>query len=201
MRSEIMNVLLQKGNVIEKYHLISRILENYNSEIWLLFDEFQIIVKKWVGDANELAELCSYIHYIQDSGNIKIVFCGSDELVRIFECVHDDNWSEFKIKTEETWVFIGQLSEIDFAAMMNDRSIWETLPNGMPWNLSTDSDKNISPVLHSLYWYTGGNAICGKIFGEELLQKVKQNDFSCRSYFYPSDITKIAYELLNADAS
>lgn len=123
MRSEIMNVLLQKGNVIEKYHLISRILENYNSEIWLLFDEFQMIVKKWVGDANELAELCSYIHYIQDSGNIKIVFCGSDELVRIFECVHDDNWSEFKIKTEETWVFIGQLSEIDFAAMMNDRSI------------------------------------------------------------------------------
>ncbi|MDE6784936.1 MAG: hypothetical protein K2J26_06155, partial [Ruminococcus sp.] len=53
----------------------------------------------------------------------------------------------------------------------------------------------------SLYCYTGGNAICGKIFGEELLQKVKRSEFSHRSNFYPADITKIAYELLNADAS
>ena len=201
MRSEIMDVLQQKGSVIEKYHSITRILDNYNTEIWLLFDEFQMIVKKWIGDANELAELCSYIHYIQNGGNIKIVFCGSDELVRIFECVHDDNWSEFKIKTEETWVFVGQLSESDFASMMNDRSIWKALPDGMPWNQSLDPNEWISPVLHSLYCYTGGNAICGKIFGEELLQKVKRGEFSHRSNFYPADITKIAYELLNADAS
>lgn len=201
MSSEIMDVLQQKGSVIEKYHSITRILDNYNTEIWLLFDEFQMIVKKWIGDANELAELCSYIHYIQNGGNIKIVFCGSDELVRIFECVHDDNWSEFKIKTEETWVFVGQLSESDFASMMNDRSIWKSLPDGMPWNQSLDPNEWISPVLHSLYCYTGGNAICGKIFGEELLQKVKRGEFSHRSNFYPADITKIAYELLNADAS
>lgn len=201
-QSEIMEVLSQKGSIVAKYSVISRILENYNCELWLLYDEFQQIVEQWIGSADELAEFCTLIRFNQIGNRIKIVFCGSDDLVRIFECVHDDNWDEFKVKTSETWVFIGQLSNCDFASMMNDRSIWRGLPESSPWNMNDGQNANSIPsVLQSLYEYTGGNAICGKIFGEELLDKIKKGYFANRRLFYPSDITQIAYELLSAEAS
>jgi len=204
-RAEILEVLKQKGRVIEKYSVVSRILSNYNCELWILFDEFQQIVERWVGSADDLAELCTFIKFNQISNSIKLVFCGSDDLVRIFECVSDDNWAEFKVKTSETWVFVGQLSSSDFASMMNDRTIWKDLPDFIPWNICTtaslEENADMPAVLQSLYDYTGGNAICGKIFGEELLEKLKRGNFANRRFFYPSDITQIAYDLLNADAS
>ncbi len=204
-RAEILDILQQKGRIIEKYNLISRILSNYNCELWILFDEFQQIVERWSGSADDLAELCTFIKYNQTSNSIKLVFCGSDDLVRIFECVSEDDWAEFKVKTSETWVFVGQLSSGDFASMMNDRTIWKELPDIIPWNIcaavSPEANDGIPAVLQSLYDYTGGNAICGKIFGEELLEKLKRGKFANRRFFYPSDITQIAYELLNADAS
>ena len=102
-------------------------------------------------------------------------------------------------------MFVGQLSSSDFASMMNDRTIWKDLPETIPWNISAtaSSEENVGipAVLQSLYEYTGGNAICGKIFGEELLEKLKQGKFARRRFFYPSDITQIAYELLSSDAS
>lgn len=204
-RVEILEILQQKGRIIEKYSVVSRILSNYNCELWILFDEFQQIVERWVGSADDLAELCTFIKYNQTSNSIKLVFCGSDDLVRIFECVSEVDWAEFKVKTSETWVFVGQLSSSDFASMMNDRTIWKDLPETIPWNISAtaSSEENVGipAVLQSLYEYTGGNAICGKIFGEELLEKLKQGKFARRRFFYPSDITQIAYELLSSDAS
>ena len=204
-RAEILEILSINGSIVGKYGAISRILSNCNCELWIMFDEFQQIVERWKGSADELAELCTFIKYNQISNSIKLVFCGSDDLVRIFECVHDDNWDEFKVKTADTWVFVGQLSGKDFASMMNDRTIWKHLPEATPWNMSSmmsdDSGDKLPAVLQSLYDYTGGNAICGKIFGEELLEKVKSGKFAHRRFFYPADITQIAYELLNTEAS
>lgn len=204
-RAEIMEILSKKGSIVGKYGAISRVLSNYNCELWIMFDEFQQIVERWIGSADELAELCTFIKYNQISNSIKLIICGSDDLVRIFECVHDDNWDEFKVKTADTWVFVGQLSDKDFASMMNDRTIWRDLPYITPWNMDIGSSDNVEnklpAVLQSLYDYTGGNAICGKIFGEELLEKVKNGKFAHRRFFYPADITQITFELLNAETS
>ena len=204
-RAEILEILSIKGSIVGKYGAISRILSNYNCELWIMFDEFQQIVERWIGSADELAELCTFIKYNQISNSIKLIFCGSDDLVRIFECEHDANWDEFKVKTADTWVFVGQLSGKDFASMMNDRTVWKNLPDTIPWNMNPmmcdDTEDVLPAVLQSLYDYTGGNAICGKIFGEELLEKVKSGKFAHRRFFYPADITQIAYELLNTEAS
>lgn len=204
-RAEITEILSKKGSIVGKYGAISRVLSNYNCELWIMFDEFQQVVERWIGSADELAELCTFIKYNQISNSIKLIICGSDDLVRIFECVHDDNWDEFKVKTADTWVFVGQLSDQDFASMMNDRTIWRDLPYITPWNMDIGSSDNVGnklpAVLQSLYDYTGGNAICGKIFGEELLEKVKNGKFSHRRFFYPADITQITFELLNAETS
>lgn len=197
-KQEISLVLSQKGSVIEKYGVISQILSDYHCQIWLMFDEFQQIAEKWVGNADELAELCTAIKYNQTS--IKLVLCGSDELVRIFECSHDAKWDEFKVKTAGTLVFVGQLSDLDFGDMMNDRNIWRNVSEEYPWNLRK-GEATLSDVLQSLYDYTGGNAICGKLLGEEILKKLKDGYFSRRRYLYPADITHIAYEILNSEAS
>ena len=188
VKEEIREILGEDGTVRDKYAIISQILEENNCEVWLLYDEFQQLIRKWQGTANELAELCSDIKHSQNS--IKLVFCGSDNLVRLFECENDPNWNEFKIKTSSNCVFVGQLNEVDFCAMMNDRNIWKGLPESLPWS---------SASLELLYKYTGGNAICGKLFGNELLEKLKSGEFKQRNIIYPSDITEIAYELLNSE--
>ena len=86
---------------------------------------------------------------------------------------------------------IGQLSPKDFKAMMEDASIWGDISeNNSPWS---------PEALNLLYQYTGGNAICGKLFGNELLNKIMRGDFNRREKLYPSDITQVAYELLNSE--
>lgn len=197
-KQEINLVLSQQGSVVDKYGVISQILSEHHCQIWIMYDEFQQIVERWVGNADELAELCTSIKYNQTS--IKLVLCGSDELVRIFECEHDMDWAEFKVRTSDNLVFVGQLSDLDFGAMMNDRAIWRSVSENYPWNF-VDESMVLPAALQSLYEYTGGNAICGKLFGEELLKKLKDGYFANRKYIYPADITHIAYEVLSSEAS
>ena len=157
--------------------------------MWYLFDEFQQIVEKWRGDTVEFTNICNDIMNYQNS--IKLVLCGSDALVRLYNCENDENWREFIQKTADNNVPIGQLSPKDFKAMMEDASIWGDISeNNSPWS---------PEALNLLYQYTGGNAICGKLFGNELLNKIMRGDFNRREKLYPSDITQVAYELLNSE--
>ena len=188
IKVEIRNILDEEGSVRDKYANISQILEGNNCEVWILFDEFQQMLGCWKGSSNELAELCSDIKYYQNS--IKLIFCGSDALVRLFQCENNSDWNEFKNITASNCVFVGPLNDDDFYAMMNDRNIWNGLPKNIPWSME---------ALELLYKYTGGNAICGKLFGNELLEKQKSGEFSRRNFIYPSDITKTAYELLHSE--
>lgn len=119
------------------------------------------------------------------------MLCGSDALVRLYNCENDENWRGFIQKTADNNVPIGQLSPKDFKAMMEDASIWGDISeNNSPWS---------PEALNLLYQYTGGNAICGKLFGNELLNKIMRGDFNRREKLYPSDITQVAYELLNSE--
>ena len=164
---------------------VSLILEENNCQVWYLFDEFQQIVEKWRGDTVEFTNICNDIMNYQNS--IKLVLCGSDALVRLYNCENDENWRGFIQKTADNNVPIGQLSPKDFKAMMEDASIWGDISeNNSPWS---------PEALNLLYQYTGGNAICGKLFGNELLNKIMRGDFNRREKLYPSDITQVAYEI------
>ncbi|MDE5700027.1 MAG: hypothetical protein K2I96_21910, partial [Lachnospiraceae bacterium] len=188
IKGEIREILDEDGTVREKYAAISQILEENNCEVWILFDEFQEMIGCWKGSSNELAELCRDIKHYQNS--IKLIFCGSDALVRLFQCENNSAWNEFKNITASNCVFVGSLNDNDFYEMMNDRNIWNGLSENIPWSRE---------ALELLYKYTGGNAICGKLFGNELLEKMKAGEFRRRNFIYPSDITKTAYELLNSE--
>jgi hypothetical protein len=188
VKNEIQEVLASEGSVREIVSVVAQILEANNCQIWLLFDEFQQIVEKWQGPASELVDLCNDIMYHQSS--IKIVFCGSDDLVRLYRCENDANWRDFVRRTADHGVFVGQLGQEDFYAMMKDNGIWQDVTHDRPWSEES---------LTLLYQYTGGNAICGKLFGNELIHKLKKGEFNHRERFYPSDMTQVACELLNSE--
>lgn len=188
--AEINDVIRSEGSVREIVAMVSQILEENNCQIWYLFDEFQEIVKQWKGDTKEFTDLCNDVINYQNS--IKIVICGSDELVRLYQCENDIQWSGFVQKTADKGVIVGQLSRQDFKEMMQDETIWKEVAEKeeIPWS---------SEALELLYQYTGGNAICGKLFGNELITKLRNGEFENRQRFYPSDITQVAYELLNSE--
>ena len=188
-RKEIEEIISAEGSVRDILAGVSLILEENNCQVWYLFDEFQQIVEKWRGDTVEFTNICNDIMNYQNS--IKLVLCGSDALVRLYNCENDENWRGFIQKTADNNVPIGQLSPKDFKAMMEDASIWGDISeNNSPWS---------PEALNLLYQYTGGNAICGKLFGNELLNKIMRGDFNRREKLYPSDITQVAYELLNSE--
>lgn len=187
-RDEIYDIVCSDGSVREIMTVVSQILEENNCQVWYLFDEFQQIVERWEGDTKELTDLCNDIMNHQSS--IKLVICGSDDLVRLYQCENDTKWRDFVQKTADNGVMVGQLSPEDFEAMMKDETIWSEVSKDIPWS---------SEALELLYQYTGGNAICGKLFGNELINKVRRGEFERRERFYPSDITQVAYELLNSE--
>ena len=186
MRNEINDVISSGAGVRDILAVISQILYENNAEIWYLFDEFQQIIEKWKGDTKEFTDLCNDIMFHQKS--IRLVLCGSDDLVRLYECENDMRWNAFVSKTADNGVQVGQLSTDDFKAMMHDNVIWKS-DSGDAWTLE---------ALELLYSYTGGIAIFGKLFGNELLDQIKNDEFEGRRKLYPSDITKVAYELLSS---
>ena len=188
VQTEIEEIISTDGNVREILAVVAQILEENNCQVWYLFDEFQQIVERWQGDTIELTEICNDIMNHQNS--IKLVLCGSDDLVRLYECENDEKWRGFVQKTADNRVQIGQLSVKDFSDMMRDESIWGDVLINDPWS---------PEALNLLYQYTGGNAICGKLFGNELINKIRRGDFNTREKLYPSDITQVAYELLNSE--
>lgn len=190
VQERILTVLKRSGTIGSKYKAISRILEESKCEIWLLFDEFQQTIDRLDGAASELARLCSSIKF--NLSGIKAVLCGSDDLLRLFECKDDPRWNEFKIKTSESSVPVGQLEYDDFVEMMEDPRVWSKLGGIKPFS---------EAALKLLHRYTGGNAICGKIFGNEVLQNLHKGLYRNRRQIYPSDITRIAYLLLSNEVS
>lgn len=187
VKEEVQEVLDSKLSVREMLDVISQILDENECEIWYLFDEFQQIVERWSGDAKELTDLCNDIMHHQNS--IRVIICGSDDLVRMYQCENDIAWRSFVQKTAEQSVIVSQLGADDFEAMMRDQMIWGEL-SAEVWS---------NEALKLLYQYTGGNAICGKLFGNELIRKIRQGSFANRTKFYPSDVTQVAYELLNSE--
>lgn len=180
----IQNILNHAGSILSQYTAISRLLKRYDCEIWLLYDEFQQTLSRLSGKESELANLCSSVKYNLE--NIRLVLCGSDDLLRVFECNDDPKWNDFTIRTAGNSVCVGQLEKEDFIAMLEDEHVWH---HHRPFS---------TPALELLHQYTGGNAICGKIFGNEILDRLRKGEYAKRQKIYSSDMTEIAYSLLSS---
>lgn len=184
VREDVLTILDAETDVHSKVLAVSRVLEENACEIWLLYDEFQYVVQHWLGSADEFATFCHDLKYKQNG--FRLVLCGSDEMVRIFECENNPMWSRFTISVGDNRVPVNQMNPDDFYDMMRDSNVWRT--------------QVFAPhSLELLYAYTGGNAVCGKIFGTQILQMIRKGYFANRRHIYSADITHIAFQLRKED--
>ena len=169
-----------EDSVIDKLLSISNILKHNSIEFWLLLDEFQEVVDQWdIKDNAEFLDLCDCLYQIS---NIRIVLCGSDELVKII-LSENSIWSPIIAKAKP--LEIGSLKEDGFCEMLRDSQVWSNSLNPF-----TDA------ALKYMYVYTGGNAIYGKLLGNMIIKQIENGAFENREWIYPSDISEIIKEML-----
>lgn len=112
--NQISSILDQKEPIEYRYRQIDSVLKANNSELWILFDEFQQVVERWSNlndnEPTEFIRLCEGVNEI-DISNIKLVFCGSDELLRQMVLVRQNSVWRKKILNTAGQVRIGPIKE------------------------------------------------------------------------------------------
>ncbi len=112
--NQISSILEQEEPIEFRYRQIDSVLKSCSSEIWILFDEFQQVVEHWSNlndnEPVEFIRLCESVNEI-DITNIKLIFCGSDELLRQMVLVRQNSVWRKKILNTAGQVRIGPIKE------------------------------------------------------------------------------------------
>lgn len=185
---DMLRVLKDDVTSIEsKYFEINDLLEASGIELWLLLDEFQQVVEQWRAPSwCEFVEICNLLSSPDQNkpNNIKIIFCGSDDLLTHMILKRDSVWK----KVFPSTVPVNALQSEDFEAMINhDRAISMT-------NLS------FSPsAIATLFSYTGGIALYGKEICRAIFEEISENapQWASRNTIYTSDIAEATQRLLS----
>lgn len=189
---EVNEILNEKDiRLSDRYANLGYYLAECDTEIWLLFDEFQKVVEKWEPDehtmfARTLADLQLTYSSIQ---GIRIVLCGSDGLLKHMECSNISSWRKI-INTNG--IIVGPLMTEGFEQMiLEDKSFAETGLSFAP------------EAVRTLFNYTGGIALYGKEICNAVLKRIAQRKnldckyFINRNIIYPYDISMATQMLIN----
>lgn len=185
---DMLRILKDDVTSIEsKYFEINDLLEASGIELWLLLDEFQQVVEQWSAPSwCEFVEICNLLSSPDQNkpNNIKIIFCGSDDLLTHMILKRDSVWK----KVFPSTVPVNALQSEDFEAMIkHDRAISMT-------NLS------FSPsAIATLFSYTGGIALYGKEICRAIFEEISENapKWASRNTIYTSDIAEATQRLLS----
>ena len=184
----ILRVLRDDGtDIISKYYEMNGLLEAAGVELWLMLDEFQQVVERWAPQKwSDFVEICSLLSSRERNrpGSIKLIICGSDDLLKHMTLKRDSVWkSAFR-----TTVSVEALEEEDFTAMIRED------PAVAGTNLRF-SDM----ALHTLYVYTGGVALYGKEICNAMLEDIRTSPgkYRSRTCLYTADVSEATQRLLN----
>jgi len=185
--------ILQEGDlsIADRYYYVNELLKEENLELWLLLDEFQQVVERWKPKAScEFVRVCKMLLYDGENSNIKLILCGSDDLLRHMVLEDESVWR--LTFPEYARVSVEPLKKDAFCDMIvKDKKITGT-------NLSYSES-----ALDALFSYTGGVALYGKEIGNVLLDDMESNplNYHGRNIVYTSDIAEATQRLLNRQAS
>lgn len=106
MIREIVDILKENDRtIVDRYYDIDYVLQTCGSEIWLMFDEFQQVVENWnrieSEEPSEFIDVCDCINEASIS-RIKLIFCGSDELLRQMVLVENNSVWRKKIFEQQS---------------------------------------------------------------------------------------------------
>lgn len=180
-----------KLSIEDRYDYVNKILVKEDVELWLLLDEFQQVVERWKPKAScEFVRVCKMLLYDGKNSNIKLILCGSDDLLRHMVLEDESVWRQ--TFPDYTRIPVEPLKKTPFCDMIKkDRRIADT-------NLIYSQS-----ALDALFSYTGGVALYGKEIGNVLLDDVESNPekYTNRNIVYASDIADATQRLLNRQAS
>ena len=190
--SKIVELLQDREmSIADRYYYVNELLKEEDLELWLLLDEFQQVVERWKPKAScEFVRVCKMLLYDGENSNIKLILCGSDDLLRHMVLEDESVWRV--TFPEYARVSVEPLKKDAFCDMIiKDKKIIGT-------NVSYSSS-----ALDALFSYTGGVALYGKEIGNVILDDMESNplNYHGRNTVYASDVAEATQRLLNRQAS
>lgn len=185
---EIRHIMQKNTYLIERYYELDKYLAGKGLELWLLLDEFQQIVQHWnISSGCDFHSVCDQIS--DDIHNIKLVLCGSDELLK-----------HMVLKRSSEWKSVLQGCKTHQVEPL-DRTHFEQMICEEP-SLAGTNIHYTQSALRALFDYTDGVALYGKEICNALLRDIQSvpEDYSGRNAIYISDIAKMTQRLLNDQA-
>ena len=180
-------------SISDRYYEMNEKLAEADTELWLMLDEFQSVVGegKWNPDLS-----CSFISVCRmlsgsDSYHIKLILCGSDDLLRHMVLEDKSVWR--KAFPKKGRVAVGPIrDEKAFSDMLQkDKKI---------------AGSNIvysGSAVKALFSYTRGVALYGKEICNTILDEIYSapEKFAGRRTIYASDVAGATQQLLNRQSS
>lgn len=195
---EIQNILAKdNSSLLDRYYALDRLLQENQMEIWILLDEFQRVVEKWQEiehgtDFETIIKRLSAPRKLEDDEigvkpicNIKLIVCGSDDLLREMVLERESVWTG--IFSGATKIGVDPLSEDPFKEMIEEDPALK------------DTNIQYTPAaLKALYKYTGGIALYGKEICNAILRHISNtpDEYSGRNTLYVSDVARATQQLL-----
>ena len=187
---KIIGILRTDESITKRYDRLNRFLDKEGLELWLILDEFQQIVSWW--EPETTGAFVSVCESRSSETKIKIILCGSDELLKHMVLERASVWRElFKPKTNGVQVF----------ALKNDKPFYEMITTEPLNSGRSISELGISyseEALKALFLYTGGVPLYGKMICNQVLETMYESgEFNKRTIIYSSDIAQAASELVD----
>lgn len=179
------------SSIVDRYLYVNKLLVSDGIELWLLLDEFQQVVERWRPKAScEFTRVCKILLSEGKNSNIKLVLCGSDDLLRHMVLEDESVWRLTFPKY--TRVSVDPLKKEAFCDMI----VMEKKITGTNLIYSKSA-------LDALFSYTGGVALYGKEIGNVVLDNIERSPskYRGRNVVYAFDIAEATQSLLNRQAS
>jgi len=191
LRQKIAGLLQERElGIVDRYYNINDLLEAYNLELWLMLDEFQEVVEQLEQYPDNhfyhFREVCEMLFSDSETMRIKLIICGSDDLLR--HMVLEDNSFWRKAFPERARIGVEPLLPEPFCNMIRqDKGIAGT-------NIVYSES-----ALDALFTYTGGVALYGKEICNTILEDMNAVParYENRNVLYASDVAGATQKLLN----
>lgn len=178
--------------ISDRYIGVNQLLREAGLELWILLDEFQQVVERWKPEKScDFVEVCQMLSSPDPDSpvnRIKLVVCGSDDLLRHMVLEDDSVWrTAFR-----TRIAVEPLEKQPFQDMIREE------PALYGTNLRYSDS-----ALDALYTYTDGVALYGKEICNSVMADIQRNEekYAGRNTIYISDIAEATQLLLNRQAS
>lgn len=178
--------------ISDRYIGVNQLLREAGLELWILLDEFQQVVERWKPEKScDFVEVCQMLSSPDPDSpvnRIKLVVCGSDDLLRHMVLEDDSVWrTAFR-----TRIAVEPLEKQPFLDMIREE------PALYGTNL-----RYSEAALDALYTYTDGVALYGKEICNSVMADIQRNagKYAGRNTIYISDIAEATQLLLNRQAS